>query len=201
MNFRICAAATALLAATTAPAAAEEAHPYVGALVGYDHVIVSDPYGSGSKDGVVYGGLAGIDFNLGDQGMIGPEAEITGASTAQTYALSGTESFRIKAGRDLYFGMRAGVIVAPHVLAYVKGGYTNSRITGRYVDTAGPIDESGSLDLNGWRAGAGAEVAMRRMRMRVEYRYSDYGQYTLLGVPTEVYTKRHQVVVAAIMDL
>jgi len=197
-SYTLCLAAAASAALST-PALAESYHPYVGAIVGYDRVHVSDPYGSGSKDGVTFGGVAGIDYTFGNGAMAGAEIEGTGASTKQSVVFSATQSGSVSAGRDLYVGARAGMVLAPHVLGYVKGGFSNAKVNFSY--TSSGTTYTGSTDLNGWRVGAGAEMAMRGMRLRVEYRYTDYGQYDLFGISTGVYTKRHQVVLGALLDL
>jgi outer membrane immunogenic protein len=198
MRYFTLAASAAFLSTVAAPAFAAEATPYVGVLVGWDHVSVSDPLGSASKDGATYGGVAGVDFKLAGA-IVGAEVEGMGASTSENVALSSTQSASISAGRDLYVGARAGMVVAPHVLAYVKGGFTNAKVNGSY--TSAGTTYNASTDLNGWRIGAGGELAMRGFRVRLEYRYSDYGQYNLFGYQTGVYTKRHQVVLGALLDL
>jgi outer membrane immunogenic protein len=198
MRSSILCFAAAAVAALSTPALAESYHPYVGVITGYDHVQVSDPYGSGSKDGVVYGGLAGIDYSFGG-GVVGAEIEGTGSSTKQSAVFSPTLSGSISAGRDLYVGARAGAVLLPHTLMYLKGGFTNAKVNGSI--TSSGTTYSGSTNLNGWRVGAGVETAMRRVRFRAEYRYSDYGQYDLFGISTGIDTKRHQVVLGALLDL
>lgn len=180
------------------PAMADEVRPYVGPIVGWDHATLKTPIGNGSKDGVVYGGVVGADYVLFNASIIGLEGEFTGASTEERVT-SGTTSASLKAGRDLYAGARFGFVLAPHTLAYVKGGYTNARLTGRYTDNTGTY--TGSENLDGWRIGAGAEVAMKRFRIRAEYRYSDYGDFKYQGVNTGVKFERQQVVLGLLLDL
>lgn len=188
-----------LLGATASPAFADSINPYVGAIVGYDHVKATlDPLGTGTKDGVVYGGVIGADYVFMGDKVLGIEAEATGSSTSRTLT-DGVDSLTLKAGRDLYVGVRSGFVVAPHLLVYAKGGYTNARATGRA--TISGVIYTAADNLDGWRAGGGAEVAMQRFRVRMEYRYSDYGQLIYQGFQTGVKVRRHQVVVGALVDL
>lgn len=188
-----------LLSATASPALADSINPYVGAIVGYDHVKATlDPLGTGTKDGVVYGGVIGADYVFMGDKVLGVEAEATGASTKETVTV-GPDSGSIKAGRDLYVGVRSGFVVAPHVLVYAKGGYTNARASGRA--TISGVNYTAAENLDGWRVGGGAEAAMQRFRVRLEYRYSDYGQLFYQGYATGVKVRRHQVVLGALIDL
>jgi outer membrane immunogenic protein len=84
-------------------------------------------------------------------------------------------------------------------LAYVKGGYTNARVSAK-ARLSG-VNYSASENLDGWRLGGGAEAALRRFRVRLEYRYSDYGQFIYQGVQTGLKVRRHQVVLGALIDL
>jgi outer membrane immunogenic protein len=109
----------ALLGATASPAFADEIRPYVGAIVGYDHVkITLDPFDPEYKDGVIYGGVIGADYMFMKTNLLGVEGEVSGASTKES-ATDGVDSASLKAGRDLYVGVRTGFVIAPHVLAYV----------------------------------------------------------------------------------
>ena len=168
--------------------------PYVGAIVGYDHVKVGGGGASDSKDGVTFGGIVGWDMNLGG-GIVGAEAEISGSTTKQeeTDVFVLGDRAKLKAGRDLYVGIRAGVLAAPTTLIYVKGGYTNARATLDYDNGAGSTF-SASDNLDGFRIGAGVEQAFGRLKARIEYRYSDYGEAKYNGVGLGVDAKRHQVV-------
>lgn len=187
------------MGASCTPAFADTVIPYVGAVVGYDHVKATyDPIGTGSKDGVVYGGIAGVDYMFMQTNLVGVEAEASGASTKESVTV-GADSASVKAGRDFYVGVRTGFVIAPHVLAYVKGGYTNARFSTRA--TLSGTNYAAAENLDGWRLGGGAEAAMKHFRVRVEYRYSDYGQLNYQGIQTGVKVRRHQVVLGALVDL
>ena len=52
---------------------------------------------------------------------------------------------------------------------------------------------SESDEIGGIRAGVGAEIGLGdTFALRVEYRYSDYGEYTYEGIGTGLNISRHQ---------
>ncbi len=182
--------AAALLAGTIAtPALAQDATPglggfHVDGLVGYDRPSVEDE----NADGVVYGVGAGYDFQSGNA-IFGVEAEATDSSANERvagFAIPGDE-LRVRAGRDLYVGGRAGFGIGGNSLLYAKAGYTNARVRVDYEDgTAGTVaDFTSRTNLDGVRAGVGAQIGLgSNAYVRTEYRYSNYED----GVD------RHQVV-------
>jgi len=117
-----------------------------------------------SASGFAYGGAIGYDLQRGSA-VFGVEGEVTGSTAKETEA-----GVTVKAGRDLYAGVRAGYVVVPNTLLYVKGGYTNARVIGETAN----IRVSDNLD--GFRLGAGVERNFGRFYGKVEYRYSNYSQ-------------------------
>lgn len=165
-------AALALMAAATPAFAQDEAKPFQGPRVevvgGWDRV----NGGGAGTSGFVYGGGIGYDLQRG-QAVFGIDGEITGSTAKETDA-----GITVKAGRDLYAGVRAGYVVTPNTLLYAKGGYTNARVT---AESAGVrVGEN----LDGFRLGAGVERKFGPVYGKVEYRYSNYDQDL----------ERHQVV-------
>ena len=153
--------AAALAAGLAAPAMAQDDAAFTGfrveALVGYDNVNVS---GFKNPDGLLYGVGAGYDFALGGT-VLGIEAEAAD-STAKLDLGGGVD---LKAGRDLYVGGRAGVIVGSGLL-YAKAGYTNARVK---------VTGFGGANGDGIRGGVGYEFILSgKMYAKVEYRYSNY---------------------------
>lgn len=176
--------ATGSLAAFAVPAAAQDrtfTGPRVEALVGYD----SNRPGSTtdldnaddidqSIDGVAYGIGAGYDFDMGSA-VIGVEGEYMRSEAQSDFDTTGfnTAVGNIDAGRDLYVGARVGMKVGPRSLLYVKGGYTNAKYN--VLATDNTTDTRTDLNLDGWRAGAGAEFAISpNLFVKGEYRYSQY---------------------------
>lgn len=156
--------ALALTAAATPALAQDAAAPFTGPRAeivgGWD-----SPSASGEDaSGFAYGGGIGYDLQRGNA-VFGIEAEITGSTADRDVA-----GLTVEAGRDLYAGVRAGVIAAPNTLLYVKGGYANGRIT---LEDAG---DDYNQDLDGFRVGAGAERSFGRYYGKVEYRYTNYSQ-------------------------
>ena len=156
----------------------------VEGLVGYDRPSIADE----NADGVLYGMGVGYDFQSGNT-VFGIEAEATdstGNERVAGVALPGDE-LRVRAGRDLYIGGRAGAVVGGSTLIYAKAGYTNAQVRVDYEDgTAGTINDfTDRTNLDGVRAGAGAQFAIgTNAYLKTEYRYSNYED----GVD------RHQVV-------
>ncbi len=181
--------------------------PRVEATLGYDHTgagsSVSNNNGRDDQkiDGLLYGGGIGYDIATSSNVVLGAEAELTG-STAKSDRNDYTSDFgfgRVKQGRDIYVGARAGYVVAPATMLYVKGGYTNAKLEVLAGSTSQTTDTKFNLD--GWRLGAGAEHAMGpNSYAKLEYRYSNYERsnidYATGGTSGrfDVDTDRHQVV-------
>ncbi|WP_176596062.1 MULTISPECIES: outer membrane protein [Sphingobium] len=208
---KILAATLLTGAAVASPALAQEPNPTftgprVEAILGYDHsgagssVDNDNNRNDQSIDGLLYGVGAGYDVNLGSA-VVGVEGEYTD-STAKSSRTDFTDQFgfgRVKQGRDLYIGARAGILASPNTLVYVKGGYTNTKLDVLAGDTNQETDTNFKLD--GWRVGAGVERAINANTFaKLEYRYSKYEDAHIdfaNGATSEEFgidTDRHQVV-------
>ncbi len=187
----------AIAAVTVAtPAAAQEASNFggvkLGVIAGYDNLRLEYEGVGADDDGVLYGVTAGYDMDLGSA-VIGLELEASDSTTKQRFTDADFgDSLALAAGRDLYVGARIGFPVAHNVLLYAKGGYTNARAKLTYNDGEGLILSS-SDTLEGWRLGGGVELTNANHFARIEYRYSDYGEYKVDGVGTGVSASRQQV--------
>lgn len=205
----LAAAGTALSAA---PAMAQDVNPAftgfrVGALAGYDGIRPGSTQDTDldgddqTVNGLLYGVDAGYDFALSNF-LIGVEGEYTGSTGKVETARTDPNFFgfgSVSTGRDLYVGARAGLLVAPTTLAYVKGGYTNARLN--VLASDGTVDSRENFELNGYRLGAGVEQAIgSRAYAKLEYRYSNYNNADFQfrdGSTTsqfDIDTDRHQVV-------
>lgn len=198
-------AAVALLATATPALAQDDAYdftgPYVGAFVGLDHYRIKDKASgeSGSREGAAFGALVGYNVDAG--GLIfGIEGEWGDASTsadAGDVFVAG-DNLKLSANRDLFIGARAGVAAGSRAMVYVKGGYTNTRMTLQYSEPGFSVVE-GSDTIDGWRAGGGVEFAATdKVLIRGEYRYSDYAEYKYLTQPTGLEASRHQFIVGVV---
>lgn len=204
----------AALAATTAiatPAFAQDAPfsgPRIGVIAGYESTGAGSSEDSDIQDddqtigGFTYGADIGYDLNLG-KAVIGAEAEISDSTAKVDYNNPDANYFgygRVKTGRDLYVGLRAGVLADPRTLVYVKGGYTNARLD--VLASDGTTEVGRNFKLDGYRVGAGVERQLNNnVYAKIEYRYSNYSNANLdydngggtignFGVDTD----RHQVV-------
>ena len=200
-------------AALAVPAHAQEDHgfsgPWVAGVAGYDKTQAGsttdddvDADNDQSAEGLVWGGAAGYDIDLGTM-VLGAEGEFT-ESTADTRSLDGDpETFglgSVEAGRDIYVGARAGFKATPSTLVYGKAGYTNARYG--FLGTDGTVEDEQHIDVDGWRAGAGVEQRIGANAFaKLEYRYSNYSNaevdFEPEGIPdtdpVDVDLDRHQV--------
>lgn len=200
------------IAAMAAPAMAQDADstftgPRVGVRAGYDIVQAGSSVDTDNEpgnndqsiDGVAYSVNVGYDFDLGGA-VVGIEGEY-GDSTAKTEFEDGDfEGFgygQVDAGRDMYIGARVGAKVAPDMLLYAKGGYTNAKLN--ILSNDGTTETQRDLKLDGWRAGVGAEYAINpNTYVNLEYRYSNYQEGNIVfddvdGGDFNVDLDRHQV--------
>ncbi|TPG20845.1 porin family protein [Sphingomonas koreensis] len=203
-------AATFGAAGFAAPALAQSTGPFdgprIGVIAGYDGLRpgrgpASDIGSNNGADGFLYGAEAGYDHQMG-RFVLGAEGEVAGSTAKADNDPMDPQELgygRVKAGRDLYAGVRAGYLVTPTTMIYAKGGYTNARLDLTHND--GTTNTGEHFNLDGYRVGAGVEQAIgRNTYAKVEYRYSNYGDARLEyanGANTnnfDVNTDRHQVV-------
>lgn len=202
---KIAFAAAAIAATVATPAFAQDAKPmtiYVGPIVGWDHVRLSDGTSSTNDDGVLYGVVAGVDYTVGEGGLfVGIEGELSGSSVSENASdvLVAGDSAKIDAGRNLYAGVRLGTAVGAKSRVYLKGGYSNARFNGTYTD-GNTTTNAGHDDLDGWVLGAGVETRLSPVMLRLEYRYSDYGSVTVNGLDLGASAKRHQIVAGVLYE-
>ena len=219
MNTKIASLAAASLMAFATPAMAQTAAevPFsgarVGAEVGYDHIRTGSSEDvdttrdlKQSIDGVTYGGVVGYDFPAGDNLRVGVEASYAGSTAERDFNNDNPTVFNlgsVQADRDIFVGGRVGYVTSPSTMIYVKGGYTNQRYA--TVGSNGTVDLNQRLDTDGYRVGAGAEIAVgRNAYIGAEYRYSNYSEAevdfdgnTPDSSRFNLDTDRHQVVATA----
>ncbi len=197
------AAATGL--ASSASAQGIDINPpeqaYIGPIMGYDTLVLSDVGYSTSKGGLTYGGMAGIDTPVGARGRVGVEAQVAGSTAAWTMAsstmINGVSSVtedKLAAGVDLYIGGKAGWMVAPKTQIFATLGYAYSKFTASERQDGIKVAQD-SIKLSGFRVGAGAEYALSpHIKARLEYRYTHYGKVAVDTLDTGIKAERHQVV-------
>ncbi len=169
--------AVALLAAT--PAAAEGFRAEIHG--GWDHTSADDE----GDSGVLYGIGIGYDFDIGQKGFVGVEANLDDSTMKEcdTSVVLVNDALCLRAGRDISVGLRGGVKVSEAGKIYALAGYTNARYKFSYTTPAG-VTTSDSENLDGFRLGAGYQHDIGGNAYgKVEYRYSNY----------EADVSRHQV--------
>jgi outer membrane immunogenic protein len=170
--------AVALLAAT--PAAAEGFRAEIHG--GWDHVSAD---GTDDDSGVLYGIGVGYDFDIGQKGFVGVEANLDDSTMKEcdTSVVLANDALCLRAGRDISVGVRGGIKVSEAGKLYALAGYTNARFKASYTTPAG-VTTSDSENLDGFRLGAGYQHDIGGNAYgKVEYRYSNY----------EADVSRHQV--------
>jgi outer membrane immunogenic protein len=89
----------------------------------------------------------------------------------------------IKQNWAWFAGARAGYLITPDVLAYLSGGFTQSRFSDVHFFNFGiasqPVaDMMLATTYNGWFIGGGAEAMIPwfpGLSLKSEYRFADYG--------------------------
>lgn len=196
------AAVAAVLTATPAMAQDEPEEGgnfHIGALAGIDSVEFEVDGVSDNEADVMVGIAAGYDYQFASGLVLGVEGEWTdssvGSAVEDVFVLGDRAS--LNAGRDLYIGIRGGYRIGSNGLIYGKLGYTNASATAAYDDGVDRFSESDEID--GIRVGAGGEIGFgENFALRLEYRYSDYGEYDYAGINTGLNISRHQGVAALV---
>ena len=167
---------------TAAPAQADNFDgPYVGAQGGWnraeiaDQTVGSQPLDAEvSRDAFVIGGYAGYNYKINDRFVVGAEAGFSSAFDDEVRAQSAGSSITIDPRYSFDLTARAGYLVNDKTLAYVRGGYANSRVRTTIASGDGVIRQSENLD--GWLVGGGVERSLTdKISARLEYRYTDLG--------------------------
>lgn len=156
---RVIFAAIALAAVSATPAFGQSFNGgNVTVIGGIDHA----DFAGESGNGIIYGIGAGYDFQSGGAAF-GIQLEASDATTKNC-----DFGVCVRAGRDLYAGIRAGGVVNNKTLIYALAGYSNARVS---------VDGFGGESLDGIRAGLGVEHQPgSNWFFRFEGRYTNYEQ-------------------------
>ena len=166
----------------TAASAAPFDGPFVGAQVGWQSEKMRDVKSSfgvapvdEKKESVTGGIFAGYDKAINARFVVGAEAGLNFASDDEVQASAAGNNYSIDPKYSFDLTARAGYLVNPQTLIYVRGGYTNARVHTTVTNAAGI--KSASDNEDGWLAGAGVERQItQNVSARVEYRYSKFGE-------------------------
>ena len=137
---------------------------------------------SESTDGVAYGATVGIDLPIGGV-YLGLEAGIDLASNRRCTVVFGDDAACFDVERNLAAGARFGVPVSKQALLYAGAAWVNGKAEVSYVDDLDPSNNiSVSDSTDGYRLSAGVEYRFeKRFYLKVEYRYSDYGEFSAVS--------------------
>jgi outer membrane immunogenic protein len=190
---------------------------YLGGMVGYDSFhndnradLPSFDGENGGRltglgsDGIAGGIVAGYNIPLGDRFIIGIEGSGRYSDASGHTSVSDTTSdSRIEQGQRWSWGVtgRAGVLVSPRTLLYASGGWGQTRFNTRFINTPAGADPTevfnDGVTRDAWRVGGGIEAALGGgWTGRLDYTYSNYGNYDVVLNPTNGFTVKpvsHQV--------
>lgn len=157
---------------------------YVGALTGYGWTDAdSDDNGdsaSPSLDGWALGGYTGYNYQMGSW-VMGLEGDVKYDWNSDNLDLGGIP---MELETNWSGSLRARLGYAfDRTLVYTTGGYAFTNAELRDRDSGDSDDKT----FHGWTIGAGVEHAFTENLIgRVEYRYTDYGDSSLLGVNNDL---------------
>jgi outer membrane immunogenic protein len=179
-------AGTTALFATSASAAGLTG-PRVEVRGGWDRTTLDLSYddgfdavsGEGHKDGFDLGGEVGYDAKIGSAVIAGAYAGVEFATTKQCGEVYGGDRACLKLGRNFTLGARIGAKVAPKVMLYAKGGYSNGRLSATYRnDEDSTLNFSTHANRDGFHLGAGVEMTVGSYGyVRAEYVRTNYNDY------------------------
>ena len=162
----------------TAASAAQFDGPYFGAQVGWQSEKMRNVKSSfgvvpvdENKRSITGGVFAGYDKTINGRFVMGAEGGLDFASDAKTQSAVGGINYSVEPKYSFDITARAGYLVTPQTLLYVRGGYASARV--RTTITNAAAIQSASDTEDGWLAGAGVERAVaQNVSARLEYRYS-----------------------------
>lgn len=176
------AAAVAGASITTPALAAPFDGPYVGAQVGWQSEKMRDVKSSfgvipvnDRKEAVTGGVFAGYDATIHGRFVLGAEGGLDVATDDEVQATVAGTNYTVDPKYSFDVTARAGYLLQPKTLLYVRGGYTNARTRTTVIN--GTVNASESNSESGWLVGGGIEHQVaQNLSARLEYRYSKLGE-------------------------
>jgi outer membrane immunogenic protein len=183
----------AVCAVISVPASAQEfPGGHLEALVGYDSLRGAVAYTDSafpednfsadeSTNGVVFGVAGGYDVRMLDGWYVGIEGSFDFADNQRCEEIFGSDAACFDVGNNYAVGGRVGTRLASNAMLYVGAAFVSGEAEISYEDQ---IDPSNNFTLSdrreGYRLSTGIERRLTGMMFaKVEYRYSDYGDYDL----------------------
>lgn len=158
--FRIVFITTALLTGATSPALAAPTGLRATALAGIERTDAAP--GAGASDGFYSGGQLGYDWQSGPF-TAGVEGDLGGSSASQRIGKR-----RADQGVFASAAVRLALPLTERVRGFVRGGYAYHSVI---------YDTGRAFHGSGWTLGGGGEIDLsKRVLVRGEYRFSDFGQ-------------------------
>ncbi|HPG89003.1 MAG TPA: outer membrane beta-barrel protein [Hyphomicrobium sp.] len=153
-------------------------------LAGGDSVRGSAPVGGDLGLSIT----AGADYQLNSSFVVGAFVTYDWSNIDTTASI--TDGFNsasanlLKIDQSWTVGGRFGVLATPSTLIYALLGYTWLELDDMSFSAFGQSASFALPDANGWTVGGGFEHKLsNNVSLRGEYRYTDFGQETLLDVP------------------
>ncbi len=158
---------------------------YLGAQIGYSwgddstaEFFAGVPTGFNrnfSSNGITGGLHAGYNYQTGAF-VLGVEGDIEATAIDGGYRILG-DGTDTKTGWQGSLRLRLGYAFGNSLL-YATGGLAFADLEHIYINGLGPVSESFSKTRTGWTLGAGYAYAFtRNWSARIEYRYTDYGNF------------------------
>jgi len=145
---------------------------------------------SARANGASFGGEVGYDAQF-DRVVVGVYGSGEYSTAKLCSEVSGTDELCFKAKRNLNAGARLGYAFGSDALVYVKGGYSNGRVTAEYVDFASDEGFREGANRDGYHFGGGIEFPVGRFYVKGEYVHVDYANYRV-DTATFIDAKRDQ---------
>lgn len=183
MRNKFVGACVLLASLHAAPALAQDFDgPYVGVQAGWERKDVTDPETDlgavpldGDRQAFTGGFFTGYDRQVAPRIVVGAEAGMDFSADDSVEESNSLGLVKIDPKWSLDLTARAGYLVKPDTLAYVRAGYSNARVETSLSNAE--IDLSDSENRDGWLAGAGIERKfLENVSGRLEYRYSDLSE-------------------------
>lgn len=175
------ASLTTLAALPTPAMAATFDGPYVGINAGWNRTEVDEQVqpalpvdAEAGRDAGVVGIHAGYNFRAADRVVLGVEGGVSVPLDDSQQVVSSGSPLTLDARYSFDLGARAGYLVTPKTLLYVRGGYAGERVRTTLSTEAGYLRNAETLDA--WTVGGGVEhEVVTDVTARIEYRYADFG--------------------------
>lgn len=141
------------------------------------------------RDKFGYGATIGFDGLIGDRIVVGPEATYWRANNYSEICTPGTiggGTLCNKSFDEFGVGVRAGILLAPQVLVFGKGGYVTNEQRKRFTAPVGQSSYYDHFNTDGYQVGGGVELSMADrfkgplagLYVNAQYVYSNYSDHT-----------------------